>query len=71
MRAYEFNCKSCLNIFELWGTAEEHSNGLVKRCPFCGSLKIEEKHNPLSVIQGGKVGSGGSPCCGPKSGSGC
>jgi hypothetical protein len=68
IRAYDFSCLECNNLFEIWGTPEEHSKGLIKNCPVCKSEKIEEK---LSFrVATGKNGSGGS-CCGPNSSSGC
>ena len=70
MPAYDFVCESCHNEFEIRGTVEEYSKGLVDKCPFCGSKKIEQKLNAFSVMGSKKPGSGGS-CCGPSSGSGC
>ena len=71
MPAYDFFCETCRNEFEIWGTVEEHSKGLVKDCPFCGSKQIEQKVNAFKVMASKKRGSGGLSCCGPRSGSGC
>ncbi len=71
MPAYDFFCENCRNEFEIWGTVEEYSKGLVKNCPLCSSDKIEQKLNPLNIVKGGKGGSRGPSCCGPSSGSGC
>ncbi len=71
MPAYDFVCQSCRNEFEIWGTVEEHSKGLVDKCPMCGSRKIEQKVNPFSFGTGRKTGDRGPSCCGPSSGSGC
>jgi putative FmdB family regulatory protein len=68
IRAYDYACEDCHNEFEIWGTVAEHSKGLIKACPLCGSEKIEEK---LSFQVSKRSGSGGSSCCGPGSGSGC
>jgi putative FmdB family regulatory protein len=71
MPAYDFVCEDCRNEFEIWGTVEEYSKGLVKNCPFCGSEKIEQKLNGVGVMRGTRGGSSGPSCCGPSSGSGC
>ena len=71
MPAYDFVCEDCRNEFEIWGTVEEYSKGLVKNCPFCGSEKIEQKLNRVGVMRGARGGSSGPSCCGPSSGSGC
>ena len=70
MPAYEYYCDNCRNSFEIWGSVEEYSQGLIKSCPFCGSKKFEQKLS-AQIMKGGKTGSGGSSCCGPNSGSGC
>ena len=70
MPAYNFVCESCRNEFEIWGTVQEYSKGMAEQCPFCGSKKVEQKLNGISVMASKKRGSGGS-CCGPNSGSGC
>ncbi len=71
MPAYDFVCNSCHNEFEIWGTVEEYTKGLVDKCPFCGSKKVEQKLNPVGVVSGRRRNPGGSSCCGPDSGSGC
>jgi putative FmdB family regulatory protein len=71
MPAYDFVCESCRNEFEIWGTVEEYSKGLVKNCPCCGSTKIEQKLGAINVMAGKKRASGGPSCCGPRSGPGC
>ncbi len=68
MPGYDFVCGKCKQEFEIWGTVEEYTKGLVDKCPFCGSRKIEQKLNPLQIMSSGKKG---SSCCGPSSGSGC
>ncbi len=70
MPGYDFVCGKCKQEFEIWGTVEEYTKGLVDKCPFCGSRKIEQKLSPLQIMSNRKTGSGGS-CCGPSSGSGC
>jgi putative FmdB family regulatory protein len=70
IRAYDFVCGKCGNPFEIWGTPEEHSKGLIKNCPVCGSEKIEEKPS-VQVSTGKKTRSGGSSGCGPASRGGC
>ncbi len=71
MPAYDFVCADCRNEFEIWGTVEEYSRGLVEKCPFCGSRKIEQKVNVFNVGTSRRWGSRGPSCCGPSSGSGC
>ncbi len=71
MPAYNFICGKCNQEFEIWGTVEEYTKGLVDKCPFCGSRKIEQKLSPLHIMSRGKTGSRGPSCCGPSSGSGC
>ncbi len=71
MPAYDFVCQSCRNEFEIWGTVEEYSKGLVDKCPMCGSRKIEQKLNTFSFRTDRKRGPAGPSCCGPNSGSGC
>ena len=71
MPAYDFVCESCRSEFEIWGTVEEYTKGLVKNCPFCGSKKIEQKLNAFNVMGSKKRGPGGPSCCDPSSGSGC
>ncbi len=71
MPAYDFVCANCLNEFEIWGTVEEYTKGLVDKCPICGSEKIEQKLNAFIVMGSKKRGSGGPSCCGPSSGPGC
>jgi|WetSurMetagenome_2_1015567.scaffolds.fasta_scaffold41333_2 putative FmdB family regulatory protein len=71
MPAYDFVCESCHNEFEVWGTVEEYTKGLVHKCPFCGAKNIEQKLDSFTIMSGKKRGSGGPSCCGPNSGSGC
>jgi putative FmdB family regulatory protein len=70
VRAYDYTCGECRNKFEIWGTPEERSKGLIKNCPVCGSEKIEEKPS-VQVAVGKKTGSAGSSCCGPASRGKC
>ncbi len=71
MPGYDFVCGKCNQEFEIWGTVEEYTKGLVDKCPFCGSRKIEQKLSPLHIMSSKKTGSRGPSCCGPSSGSGC
>jgi putative FmdB family regulatory protein len=72
MPAYDFYCENCRNEFEVWGTVEEYSKGLLENCPMCGSDRIEQRLNAPSIMKGLRGGgSRGPSCCGPGSGSGC
>jgi len=55
MPAYDFVCESCHNEFEVWGTVEEYTKGLVHKCPFCGAKNIEQKLDSFTIMSGKKT----------------
>ncbi len=72
---YDYKCKQCSEIFEVWATLAEKEKGLQPECPKCQSKETKQMMGALS-IGGGSSKSGNSgggdmppPMCGP--GAGC
>jgi putative FmdB family regulatory protein len=69
MPSYEFTCDDCGAPYEARLSMSAYAAGEGRRCPACGSDKVERRFTAVSVLTGSRSGSGqGGSCCRSSSG---
>jgi putative FmdB family regulatory protein len=66
MPSYEFVCRECGAAFEVRLSMSAYEAGEGRRCPECGTDRVERAFTAVNVIAGGRSGSGpsaGGACC--------
>jgi len=71
MPIYNFQCKQCLEIFEVRATFKEKDAGLEPECPVCESKETVQLISAGLFLRGSDGGSISLPGCGPSAGPGC
>lgn len=67
MPSYEFTCQECGTPFEVRLSMSAYSAGEGRKCPSCGSDKVERAFTAVNVIAGSHSGGGyssGASCGG-------
>jgi putative FmdB family regulatory protein len=68
---YDYKCKQCGEVFEVWATLSDKEKGLQPECPKCQSKETKQMMGALSIGGGSsKFGNSGGgdmppPVCGP------
>jgi len=61
--AYDYVCEDCGARFEVRMSMAAYSEGAKPACETCGSTRVVRAFTAVSVLTGGRGGSG-SPACG-------
>ena len=65
---YDYQCRNCQEVFEVWATLAQKEAGLQPQCPKCGSVATRQIIHSVNLAGGMKPSNGGSlspPGCGP------
>jgi putative FmdB family regulatory protein len=65
--AYDYVCESCGTRFEVRMSMSAYSEGVKPPCEACGSTQVSRAFTSVTVLTGGRAGSGvagGSSCGG-------
>lgn len=71
MPIYEFTCKDCGKITEIWATLDERRKGLYPTCKHCGSRRLLRTVSSMSLSTKSPSRSGPGDGGGPLPGRGC
>ncbi|MGQ9684457.1 MAG: FmdB family zinc ribbon protein [Anaerolineae bacterium] len=74
MPTYDYQCRDCGHVFEVFATFKQKEAGLQPECPQCHSDKTQQAFRSVMFM---RSGDGGAPMpmpmagCGPAMGPGC
>lgn len=69
MPIYEYSCRDCGLVFEMFASMSQKQSGLNPQCPQCGSMETQQAFRSLTFVRGGNGSDPRPPSCGP--GCGC
>jgi len=74
MPTYDYQCRDCGHVFEIFATFKQKEAGLQPECPECHSDKTQQAFRSVMFMRSGEGGSA-MPMplagCGPAMGPGC
>jgi len=73
MPTYDYQCRDCEHVFEVFATFKQKDAGLQPECPECHSTETQQAFRSMMFIRSGDGGSVmPTPMgCGPNMGPGC